>query len=175
MTNQEAIETAKIAVKTLEDFNLSENEFKKEISAFQLLITFAESHAEGEGKTFPLRQANIERQKEWDVDNQVTIEYRGNELAGECGEACNIIKKIARERMGIRGTREGDKGDWLDEELADIIICADLIAMMRGIDLLGENGAVVKKFNATSEKCGLKTRLTFHGATRSAYKVRKVK
>lgn len=102
-----------------------------------------------------LRQANISRQREWDKDSKISIEYRGNELAGEVGEACNIIKKIARERMGIVGSRA--TVDQLAEELADVVICADLIAMGEGIDLLGH--AVPAKFNATSEKVGMKTRL----------------
>lgn len=102
-----------------------------------------------------LRAANRARQVEWDQEGQITLSYRGNELAGEVGEACNVIKKLDRERMGIRGSRATK--DQLAEELADVVICADLIAMDAGIDLL--NDAVPSKFNATSEKVGLKTRL----------------
>jgi hypothetical protein len=118
-----------------------------------------------------LRLANKARQIEWDADNQITAAYRGNELAGEVGEAleqamsvilmgaaagriCNVIKKLERERMGIRGARETLAH--LAEELADGIICFDLAAMDFDVDL-GE--AVRAKFNATSEKNGLKTRL----------------
>lgn len=101
-----------------------------------------------------LRSANRARQKEWDAGNQLTLAYRGNELAGEVGEACNVIKKIERERMGIAGSR--DTLAHLAEELADVVICADLIAMSAGIDL---DAAVRAKFNATSEKVGLLTRL----------------
>jgi len=102
-----------------------------------------------------LRSANKARQAEWDQDNQITLAYRGNELAGEVGEACNVIKKLERERLGIRGSRATK--EQLAEELADVVICADLIAMDAGIDLLNE--AVPAKFNATSEKVGLNTRL----------------
>jgi NTP pyrophosphatase (non-canonical NTP hydrolase) len=101
-----------------------------------------------------LREANHNRQIEWDADNQISLSYRGNELAGEVGEACNIIKKLERERLGIRGSRSSKEE--LSEELADVIICADLIAMHEGIDL---DEAVRKKFNKTSEKYGLKTRI----------------
>ena len=101
-----------------------------------------------------LRAANFARQAEWDTDGQITLSYRGNELAGEVGEACNVIKKLERERMGIAGSR-ANLAD-LAEELADVIICADLIAMQLGIDL---NRAVAEKFNKTSEKVGLTTRL----------------
>ena len=90
---------------------------------------------------------------EWDAGNQLTLSYRGNELAGEVGEACNVIKKLERERLGIRGSRDTLKH--LAEELADVIICCDLIAMDCGLDL---DAAVRAKFNATSEKVGLRTR-----------------
>jgi NTP pyrophosphatase (non-canonical NTP hydrolase) len=101
-----------------------------------------------------LRAANIARQIEWDQDNQITAAYRGNELAGEVGEACNVIKKLERERLGILGSRATVAE--LADELADVVICADLIAMHYGIDL---EAAVARKFNATSEKVGLATRL----------------
>lgn len=101
-----------------------------------------------------LRKANVTRQAEWDPDDQITLSYRGNEMAGEVGEACNVIKKLERERMGIRGSR--DTVAHLAEELADVIICADLIAAAAGIDL---DHAVRAKFNATSEKMGLKTKM----------------
>lgn len=101
-----------------------------------------------------LRSANIARQTEWDQDNQISAAYRGNELAGEVGEACNVIKKLERERLGILGSRA--TVDELADELADVVICADLIAMHYGINL---EAAVARKFNATSEKVGLATRL----------------
>lgn len=101
-----------------------------------------------------LAEANRRRQKEWDPDNQVTLAYRGNELAGEVGEACNIIKKLERERLGIKGSRATE--EQAAEELADVIICTSLIANDLGIDLWA---AVVKKFNATSAKVGLSTGL----------------
>jgi NTP pyrophosphatase (non-canonical NTP hydrolase) len=110
-----------------------------------------------------LRSANVARQKEWDKDNKITLAYRGNELAGEVGEACNVIKKIDRERIGLPGSRASRQQ--LAEELADVVICADLIAMDEGIDLFGE--AVPAKFNTTSEKVGLVTRLVT-AAPRSA-------
>jgi NTP pyrophosphatase (non-canonical NTP hydrolase) len=102
-----------------------------------------------------LRTANETRQREWDTLGQLTLAYRGNELAGEVGEACNVIKKLERERLGIAGSR--DSTAHLAEELADVIICTDLIAMQAGIDL---DAAVVAKFNASSEKVGLRTRLS---------------
>ena len=108
-----------------------------------------------------LRAANLARQAEWDTDGQITLSYRGNELAGEVGEACNLIKKLERERMGIAGSRASVAD--LAEELADVIICADLIAMQLGIDL---DRAVAEKFNKTSEKVGLKARMAVSFAAR---------
>ena len=64
----------------------------------------------------------------------------------------NQIKKIERIRLGLVGGTEDL--DALAEELADVVICADLIAMDLEIDL-GE--AVAKKFNQTSSKYGLET------------------
>lgn len=101
-----------------------------------------------------LRLANFYRQKEWDQNDTITLGHRGNELAGETGEVCNIIKKLERERLGLRGSRATK--EQLAEELADVIICADLIAMHCGIDL---QAAVIEKFNETSKKYGLKTQL----------------
>lgn len=101
-----------------------------------------------------LRSANAARQAEWGKDDRLTAAYRGNELAGEVGEACNIIKKLERERLGIRGSRA--TVEQLAEELADVVICVDLIAMFYGLDL---DEAIARKFNATSEKVGLATRL----------------
>lgn len=118
-----------------------------------------------------LAAANQARQQEWDKQGGIDASYRGNEMAGEGGEAleaamraillgaaigraCNIIKKLERERLGIRGSR-APVAD-LADELADVVICADLVAGGHGIDLMA---AVQKKFNATSEKIGLATRL----------------
>jgi|SRR6267154_785336 len=93
-----------------------------------------------------------QRQAEWDPDQQIDLSYRGNELAGETGEACNVIKKLERERLGIRGSRATK--EQLAEELADVIICATLISNATGIDLWD---AVVAKFNKTSRANNLST------------------
>lgn len=104
-----------------------------------------------------LRNAVLLRQHEWSPRIQgrvMTLSFRGNELAGEVGEACNIIKKLERKRLGLRGS-EATIGA-LAQELADVVICVDLIAAQIGIDLGFE---VQEKFNATSNKYGLETRL----------------
>jgi len=101
-----------------------------------------------------LRKANIWRDQEWDPEMKITLLFRGNELAGEAGEACNKIKKLERERLGLPGSR--CKVAELAEELADVIICADLIAMELNIDL---SKAVIKKFNKTSDEHSLITHM----------------
>jgi NTP pyrophosphatase (non-canonical NTP hydrolase) len=100
-----------------------------------------------------LRKATIKRTREW-TGEKLSLSFRGLEMAGEAGEACNEIKKLERERLGLVGSRT--TLDKVAEELADVIISTDLIGMELGIDL-GE--AVKNKFNKTSENYGLKTRI----------------
>lgn len=103
-----------------------------------------------------LRVANVARDQEWNTGSErVSMTFRATELAGEVGEACNVIKKLERERIGLVGSR--DTKEHLAEELADIVICTDLVAMDAGIEL---DAAIAAKFNATSEKNGLSTRLS---------------
>lgn len=81
-----------------------------------------------------------------------SLSFRGNELAGEVGEACNILKKLDRERMGLAGKRASVED--LKEELADIIICVALVAADLDIDIVPE---IPKKFNKTSRERGALT------------------
>lgn len=101
--------------------------------------------------TYWLRDLNIRRQVEWDQGKEFTLLYYSNAMAGEVGEACNVVKKLERLRMGVVGSRATVQD--LSDELADVVIYADLAALAAGIDLFGE--AIPKKFNATSEKYGL--------------------
>ncbi len=101
-----------------------------------------------------LRNANIERQKLWCPEQNPDLSFRGNELAGETGEACNVIKKLERERLGYVGSR--DTLEHLAQELADVIITADLVAQSVGIDL---EKAVREKFNSTSAKHNFSVKL----------------
>lgn len=75
-----------------------------------------------------LRDANATRQEEWDPKGDAkNMDWRMNELAGETGECCNVLKKLYRERCDIPGSR-ATKDD-LADELADVIICLDLTLM----------------------------------------------
>lgn len=97
-----------------------------------------------------LREANIKRDAEWNPNKLLTLVFRGNELGGEAGEAQNILKKIERERLNLVGSRASP--EMLAEELADVIICVDLIAMEMGISM---EEAIRKKFNKTSSERNL--------------------
>lgn len=100
-----------------------------------------------------LRHANVERNKEWNTGTApVSLTFRGCELAGEAGEAANKLKKLERERLGIKGSRTSINDVGL--ELADTVICADLVAMDLGIDL---GDYVQVAFNAKSGEHGFKT------------------
>ena len=101
-----------------------------------------------------LRCANVERNQQWTGGVAAGLSFRGLELGGEVGEALNVAKKLERERLGWRGSRS--TLDKLAEELADVIISADNMAMEAGINLAE---AVVRKFNATSVANGFPQRL----------------
>lgn len=109
-----------------------------------------------------LRDSNIRRQAAWPGGDHIDMPFRAIELAGEAGEAMNKIKKYLRVMRGI----QGKSTDTLDsavlkgqiaEELADIVICTDLLCMELNIDLAG---AVPAKFNKTSDKIGVNVRFS---------------
>lgn len=97
-----------------------------------------------------LRAANQARDAEWDPDGKIDLGFRAAELGGEVGELLNCIKKLIREQIGIRGSRA--TMEEVADELADVAICTDLLAMHLGVDL---DASVARKFNKTSEKYGL--------------------
>lgn len=121
-----------------------------------------------------LRGANLRRVPDFNAGDLFdwSLAERGNELAGETGEACNELKKLLRAdkaydaRMHEHGFSNEALIDWLRErneriekaktELADVIICVDLIAAQLGVDL---EQIVRAKFNATSDKIGSKVKL----------------
>lgn len=101
-----------------------------------------------------LRAANVARDKVWNPDKKISLSFRGNELGGETGEAQNILKKLDRERLGLAGSRA--TVEELADELADIWICTDLVAMEFNIKM---PQAVAKKFNKSSDKVGISVKL----------------
>lgn len=82
-----------------------------------------------------------------------------NAMAGEAGEACNIVKKLRRAEVGLANIADlkpdqlvGDLAD----ELADVVAYLDLLATFYSIDL---GRAVAEKFNRISEREGRPERL----------------
>ena len=103
-----------------------------------------------------LREKNIQRCEDvfhpvdsWSLTDWATA------MAGECGEACNEIKKLRRLDGADKSIDTPFNREQLTRktanELADLIIYADLLAARMGIDL---GQAVVDKFNEVSEKRG---------------------
>lgn len=83
-----------------------------------------------------LQTAILERNKEWQGATDLSASFRINELLGEVGELCNVIKKLERERLGIRGSR--DTLEHLAEELGDGVICLMLVANEFNLKVLTE-------------------------------------
>ena len=85
-------------------------------------------------------------------------------MAGECGEACNEIKKLRRLETNPDWARQDPDSRTpeaitarIGMELADLIIYADLLATRLGINLAA---AVAEKFNQVSEEIGAPQRLS---------------
>ena len=72
---------------------------------------------------------------------------------GELGEAANVLKKLNRERDGIKGntTTADVLREKLASELADTFIYLDLMSQALGIDL---ESAVRRTFDAKSREIG---------------------
>lgn len=80
-----------------------------------------------------------------------------NAMAGEAGEACNLAKKLLRHRDGVAGNKKPEDRDVESlrlrcaEELADVVIYADLAMRALGHDL---NDTVRRVFNRKSDELG---------------------
>lgn len=116
-----------------------------------------------------LREANTIRGAQWDGQpaHLADLSFRAMELGGEAGEACeamllmlaatgktqNVAKKLVRQLNGrVGGMQKEEARVALADELADVVICADRVAEVLGIDMAP---AIVAKFNKTSRKHGL--------------------
>ena len=104
-----------------------------------------------------LRTSNSKRQEAWPGNEHCDTSFRAIELAGEVGEAMNKIKKYLRVSRGIKG-KATDSLDLavlmkeIEMELADVVICTDLLCAELDINLAE---AVPAKFNLTSDKVGV--------------------
>lgn len=119
-----------------------------------------------------LRLANVSRKIRWHGDaNEWTGADWSNAMCGEAGEAANIVKKLRRYETGANsilgpgGTTarfntppEEDLRDMLADELADIVLYADLLADFYSINL---DEAIISKFNRVSEAQGFPERVGY--------------
>lgn len=108
-----------------------------------------------------LREQNVSRAKRWHSDaDPWSLADWSNAMCGETGEAANIVKKIRRNETSIGSSYNTPKTKELipklAEELADIVIYADLLADQAGINL--EN-AIIDKFNKVSKAQNFPERL----------------
>ena len=94
-----------------------------------------------------LRQANNTRQMEWPGNAKADVAFRAIEVA-------EAVKKYLRHERGIKGSICAPED--VADEMADAVIALDLLAAEMGIDL---SEAVARKFNRTSVKYGMQTRL----------------
>lgn len=93
--------------------------------------------------------------EEWSLTDWATA------LSGESGEVCGVIKKLRRgdydklpvDQFGENSVEMGKQMQDLSDELADVVIYADLLAQRAGIDLAQ---AVSAKFNRKSKEIGSK-------------------
>lgn len=82
-----------------------------------------------------------------------------NAMAGEAGEAANVVKKLRRIEFGAVSAADPGRDVLLSklaDELGDVVAYLDLLAQHYGLDL-GECAA--RKFNKISEREGFPERL----------------
>lgn len=104
-----------------------------------------------------LRAKSRQRDREWkssQIPDEARLLFRMTELAGEVGELANCIKKLERKKAGMVGSRTSIEE--IEDEIADVVISADLLAKELDIDL---EEAVRRKFNKTSDKYGFNIKL----------------
>jgi NTP pyrophosphatase (non-canonical NTP hydrolase) len=107
---------------------------------------------------------NVERCRRWHRDfpngeDAWTGADWSNAMMGEAGEAANVVKKLRRKETGTPGAVDPECDDlvrMLGDELADTFLYLQLLAAFYGVDL---PTAIVRKFNAISEREGLPERL----------------
>lgn len=115
--------------------------------------------------TFDLvSEANRSRCAEWHKDMEPwTGADWGNAMAGEAGEACNIVKKLRRLETKMRddGLRPHEQDalgliEKLGHEIADTYLYLDLLAGHYDIKM---SKVIRRKFNLVSEQRGFEHRL----------------
>lgn len=98
--------------------------------------------------TFTWMQVQTQaRQLETDPSNLLGDLFYLGELCGEAGELFNKAKKKYRKRLKHWKAKPVPSFEEISDELADVVICAFIVAYRLGIDL---NVAVPAKFNRDS-------------------------
>lgn len=108
-----------------------------------------------------LRKVNVERCEKGFKHTLASwsVAEWGNAAAGECGEACNVAKKILRFRDGVAGNNKKTIDEYkvdLASEIAGTLIYLDLWAASQGINLAQ---AVIEEFNKKSIEIGSEIKL----------------
>lgn len=118
----------------------------------------------GEHRTFErVGEVNLARAKEWHpegLEDWSPAEW-GNALAGECGELCNVLKKILRIDGGIQQASGVLREELLKaaaEEIGDTFLYLDLVAQRLGLDTYT---CVQETFNRVSDREGFPQKLGF--------------
>lgn len=110
-----------------------------------------------------LSEINESRVKRWHPGFPEREGWNGadwsNAMCGEAGEAANVVKKLRRLEENLKG-REVETEyvlvSELGDELADVVIYANLLALKYNLDL---GTCIEQKFNRTSEEHGFPERL----------------
>ena len=109
------------------------------------------------------QKINTDRAMKWHGICSWSLSDWAVAMAGECGEACNIIKKLNRKRDMIDSNNDPSElelREQLAEEIADTVTYAFLLAERCGLDM---DYIVTRKFNKVSAKHGFSQKLDFHG------------
>lgn len=123
-----------------------------------------------------LRSANVARDLIWDSQGKIIPLFRATEFGEESGEFAEaalvvalsriaelgtntgkilgVVKKLERERMGLKGSRKTTED--LMHEAGDALITLDLLCMTYGIDLWE---AAKYAFNKKSDEHGFDVHL----------------
>lgn len=105
-----------------------------------------------------LRRANVARYADYPQCEEKTIEHWAMCVGGEAGELLNTLKKWCEgdTKIYVRGEKVPLNLKVIGDEIADIVIYADILAEKLGLNL-GE--CVRSKFNEVSERVGSAVRL----------------
>ncbi len=103
---------------------------------------------------------NLERATEWHkngIEDWSPAEW-GNALAGECGELCNVLKKILQEEKGYQQAALADVIDKMEvlkeaaaQEIGDTFLYLNLVCKRLDLDIYD---CIRDTFNRVSEREG---------------------